>query len=181
MIDPQGTTEKPPDPTAQTPPTTRHPYEFPTNTSAPTTPTPTYRWSRTRRILLRGTVAAASTIAAYTIWYLWCRTFGPRTIDITRLREDSVRVRWQEIVAAAVLFTCAGWAVLAYLERYTPSRARMIFGIIGGATLAASFAPVLLEHATIGTRVVLSGLHLAVGLPTLFLTPRIGRRGGHRE
>lgn len=106
---------------------------------------------------------------------MWCRSgvFGHPTLDITR-RGTPFRVGQKQVLIVAATFSAAGWMVLAGLEVLNPSKARRRFAWAGVVVLLASFAPVVLEHAPeVMTRVVLAGMHLAVGVPIIALLPLI--------
>jgi hypothetical protein len=62
---------------------------------------------------------------------------------------------------ATAIFGLLGWGTLALLERFT-RRARAIWTGLAVAITALSIVPIFLEHATTGTRIGLTVLHLAV-------------------
>ncbi|MEH1166294.1 DUF6069 family protein [Micromonospora sp. CPCC 205539] len=81
-----------------------------------------------------------------------------------------------EIAVFSLVFALLGWGSLALLERIT-RHARVIWSVLAGAVLVASFVPIFIEQATVGTRIMLCVLHLVVAAA---LVPMLRHRAAAR-
>lgn len=117
--------------------------------------------SRTR--VKNRAVTVASTISAAAVVYLIGRALaGALTVPQTGGRPD------MEVTLPMVLFVSSvagllGWGSAALLERVT-TRGTRIWSGIAVVVLLASFIPLAMPGIGAGSRVVLSLLHLVVGL-----------------
>jgi hypothetical protein len=105
-------------------------------------------------------------VAANSLLYLVARTAGT---DFTLTDPGATRSHQlilPEIGVFSLVFALLGWGSLALIERFS-RHARVIWSVLAGAVLLASFIPVFLEHATTDTRVMLCVLHVVVAAALL--------------
>ncbi|PZG02440.1 DUF6069 family protein [Micromonospora deserti] len=142
-------------------------------TTARTQPTgPTVSAAGRRRRQRARWVGAA--VAANSLLYLVARAAGT---DFTLTEPDAMRSHpliLPEIAIFSLVFALLGWGTLALLERYI-RHARVVWSVLAGAVLLASFVPVFIEQATVDTRIMLCVLHVVVALALLpMLRHRVG-------
>jgi hypothetical protein len=110
---------------------------------------------RKRAIAVLGAV-----VAAVLVWAVGELILGYDMI-IKPEGQKSQDLGASAIVTFSLIFSLMGWALLALLERAT-SRGRLIWTIVALVVLAASFFPLLAVDASVGTKVTLALVHVAV-------------------
>lgn len=133
-----------------------------TAVTAPTTTTPTTTSGKARRRRLRAAAAGVAAVATSAV-ALVASALGA---DF-RLTDSggTVVLGLPTIIAFTLVFAALGWASLALLERFTrrrPAAARTAWTALAAAVTALSLAPIYLEHATTGTKISLTVIHLTV-------------------
>ncbi|MFI6261854.1 DUF6069 family protein [Micromonospora sp. NPDC051006] len=105
-------------------------------------------------------------VAANSLLYLVARTAGT---DFTLTDPGATRPHpliLPEIAVFSLVFALLGWGSLALIERFS-RHARVIWSVLAGVVLLASFLPVFIEQATTDTRVMLCVLHVVVAAALL--------------
>jgi Family of unknown function (DUF6069) len=105
-------------------------------------------------------------VAASGVLYLGARAVGTDFVLTDPGATASHQLILPEIIVFALVFALLCWGTLALLERVT-RHAKIIWSVLAGAVLAASFIPVFLEQATVDTRVMLCLIHVAVAVALL--------------
>lgn len=122
----------------------------------------------------RALAVAGSALAALAVWVLAGALLG---VDLRVASSGQVReVGAGAVLASALLSSLAGWALLALLERFS-SRARTIWTSIALVVLLASLAGPLLGALTLGGKLALVLMHLAVAA---VLVPALRRTSASR-
>ncbi|GAA1720278.1 DUF6069 family protein [Nonomuraea bangladeshensis] len=75
--------------------------------------------------------------------------------------QPPVTVGLPLVIGATLVLSLLGWGALAVLERFT-RRARTIWSVSACAVLLISFVPIAGVEAALGTKIILSLMHLAV-------------------
>jgi hypothetical protein len=126
-----------------------------------TGPTTAPRVRRRQRAKAVGVAVAASGML-----YLGARAVGTDFVLTDPGATMSHALILPEIIVFALVFALLGWGTLALLERVS-RHAKIIWSVLAGAVLAASFLPVFLEQATVDTRAMLCLIHVAVAVALL--------------
>lgn len=132
---------------------------IPTAPARHTTP----RTGKTRsRRLLRAIAVACAVLATATIWVIAVPVAAVQLSVRTGAHAADQHIGLAAIVTVSLLTGLAAWALLASLERFTtrPLRVWIMLAIL---TLVISLAGPLVEGTTVTTKLVLLGMHLAVG------------------
>jgi hypothetical protein len=142
--------------TAMTSPTTARTY--PTDRTFPVSATAGRRRQRA--------LGVGAAVTANSLLYLVARAAGT---DFTLTAPNTTQAHpliLPEIAVFSLAFALLGWGTLALLERHT-RHARVIWSVLAGTVLLASFVPVFVERATLDTRVMLCTLHVVVAVALL--------------
>lgn len=140
--------------TAMTSPTTVG--VLPTGRTLPTTAT-----TRRRRAL-----GVGAAVAANSLLYLAARAAGTDFLLTAPSTTQAHQLILPEIAGFSLVFALLGWGTLAVLERYT-RHARVLWSVLAGTVLLASFVPVFLNRATVDTRILLCVSHVVVAAALL--------------
>ena len=122
---------------------------------------------------------AGAVAAALAVWAVGEPVLG-HDLVVTQPGRGSADVGAGAIAVASLIFSLAGWALLAVLERLT-ARAGLIWTIVAVLMLVGSFVPVAGVEATGGSKTVLSLAHIAVAavlVPVLLSTTTGSRTTG---
>jgi hypothetical protein len=130
--------------------------------------------SASARRRARASAAGGATIANIAVWTI-ASAFG---VDF-KLADSTGEavVNLPTTIAFTLLFGMLGWGSLALLERFT-RRARTVWTALATAVLLLSFVPICLEHASTGTKISLSLIHLTVAAVIVPVMRRSARRTG---
>jgi Kef-type K+ transport system membrane component KefB len=136
-----------------------------------TEPNTTTRASRTTRTRTRYRLLAIAiaVVAAVVVWIV--ATLAGSRLELTSPLVGTLQITLPLVLATAIPVAFAAWGVLALLER-SPRNAHKIWTIIAVVILVVAVLSVFFLDATIGTKVALGIMHLAVGLPLTILLPR---------
>ncbi len=121
----------------------------------------------------RAIAVTAATAAASAVWTM-ARLTGT-TITVSMPNQAPTAIGLPMVVFTALVASLAGWGSLAALERLI-RRPRAVWTGLAVVALLASFGPpLLLAHASNGTRIALALMHIAVAavlIPALRRTTR---------
>jgi hypothetical protein len=114
----------------------------------------------------RSGVLVAAVVAALIVWAVATRAFGVSLESPgygTSMPAQTIELIW--VIIVPIVVGLAGWALLALLNRVTPSRGRRVWTVIAAVVLLASLAvPVTGSGVSTGSRVTIAALHVVVGL-----------------
>jgi hypothetical protein len=130
---------------------------------------------QTTRVSARSsvTVVLGATAAAVAIWIVATRAGADLTVSFGA-GQPIQKVTVVNVVVAALVGSLAGWGLLALLRRFT-AKARAIWTVIAIVVALLSLGGPLSAIASIGTKVSLVAMHLAVATVLI-----VGlRRNGH--
>lgn len=112
------------------------------------------------RVTRRAAGVTAAALGAVLVWVIAVPLAG---LDLAANQQGAIRqVGLGAVVTVAVGAGLVGWALLALLERLT-SRGRRIWMVIASVVLALSLLGPIGGGVGLGTKVVLSLMHLVVG------------------
>jgi Family of unknown function (DUF6069) len=106
---------------------------------------------------ITGVFAAA---AALLIWVIAVPVLDV-DLSTTNMQGQPMEIGPVPIIVSSIGPALAGWALIALLERFAPSRAKMIWTIIAVAALLISFVP--LSQMSAAAAATLGLMHLVVG------------------
>lgn len=133
---------------------------------------PTTRNSTTRT---RGLAVLGAVLAALAVWVIAVPLLGvDLRVSMSPGGSDVQTVSTPFVVAASLLVSLLGWALLALLERRT-ARAATIWTVVAAVVLLLSLGSPLSSGTTAATKVTLALMHIAVAavlIPTLRSTTR---------
>lgn len=132
------------------------------------------RTDRARRRRGRAAAALGAALATSTVWLVG------HTLGVDYVLRDSMgeaTISLPVVIVFTLVFGLLGWASLALLERFT-RHARTAWTALAAAVALLSLLPLLPEHATAGTKVTLSLVHLTVAA---VLVPVLRRTTGGRS
>jgi Family of unknown function (DUF6069) len=107
--------------------------------------------------VLTGVVGAA---AALVIWVIAVPVFDVE-LTTTNPQGQTIEIGPVPIIVLSTIPALLGWALIALLERFTPSRAKTMWTVIAVAALLISFVP--LTQMSAAAAVSLGLMHLVVG------------------
>lgn len=120
--------------------------------------------------------AGGAVLAAVAVWALAVHAFGV-TLRAPGTGGAAADIGVGHVVAASAVASLAGWAALALLERWTLRAARIWTGLALGVLVVSLGGPLSGTGISVGNRVALLALHLAVAAVLVPLLSRSARRG----
>ncbi|RZU73022.1 hypothetical protein EV384_1414 [Micromonospora kangleipakensis] len=127
---------------------------------------PTLPLSATARRRRQRVLGVGAAVAANSLLYLAARAAGADFVLTDPGATEAHPLILPEIAVFSLVFALLGWGALALLERFT-RHARIVWGVLAGTVLLASFVPIFIERATVDTRIMLGVLHVVVALALL--------------
>lgn len=112
-----------------------------------------------------------ATLGPAVVW-LVARAVGVDFVVDMRNGQPPMAVGIGIVLAFAAQAALLGWAALALLERFAPSRARLIWTVLALLVLLVSFAPFVTARGAPGTLISLATMHLVVAAVLVPLLPR---------
>jgi hypothetical protein len=126
-------------------------------------------------------LAVAAAVALTVVVWSVARVLGADLRVDPQNGQEPDRIALPFAAAVALVVSLLGWAVRAGLDRFV-RRAAVVWTVLAGVVLVASFLPVLTVGASGGTRVALGAMHLAVAVALIarFGTAAAPARAGGR-
>jgi len=106
----------------------------------------------------------SATAAAVAIWIV--ATVAGADLTVTLGGQPTQKVTVINVIVAALVGSLAGWGLLALLRRFT-NNARAIWTVIAIVFALFSLGGPLTATASVGTKVALVAMHLAVATVTI--------------
>jgi hypothetical protein len=128
--------------------------------------------TRAARVQYRLLAVAIAVIAPIVVWIV-ASVAGVR-LEVTSPMIGTLVIDLPLVIVSTLPLALAAWAALVLLERRTP-RARTIWTVVAVVVLVLSLPPLAFLDATVGTKVVLGVMHVAAGLPLIFMLRRGAR------
>jgi len=110
------------------------------------------------------TAVLGATAAAVVIWVV--ATLAGADLTVTLGGQPTQKVTVINVIVAALVGSLAGWGLLALLRRFT-NNARAIWTVIAIVFALFSLGGPLTATASVGTKVALVAMHLAVATVTI--------------
>ncbi|QDY06417.1 hypothetical protein FJK98_03900 [Micromonospora sp. HM134] len=108
----------------------------------------------------RGLAVLGAVVAAVLVWAVGELVLGYDMV-VKPEGQQALELGPGAIVSFSLVISLMGWALLALLERVT-SRGLLIWTVVALVVLAVSLVPLFAVDASVGTRVTLAFVHLAV-------------------
>jgi hypothetical protein len=143
------------------------------NSSSAAAPTGVGRPLAGRTLTMRALSVLGAVAAALAVWVVAAPIAGRQLTVRQGGVTDTVGLR--AVIVTALTAGLVGWALLAVLERFG-RRPRPTWTVIAVVVLALSLAGPLAEGVDAATKLVLAGMHLAVGAVLIPTLPRTARR-----
>ena len=129
--------------------------------------------SRTPSVRRRALGVGAAVLACALIWIVGAVAGVDYTVE--NPGQPAFTVGLAPVVVFALVSALVGWVGLVVLERFAGRRAGVIWIALAVVLALLSLAPVIATEATVGAKVALGAMHLAVAAVLIPLLP--ARRG----
>nr|WP_274635855.1 DUF6069 family protein [Microbacterium bovistercoris] len=135
-------------------------------------PSITTRRPRTSHTRYRLLTVAVGLVAGVVVWIVAALAGAP--LSVTSPLVGTIVISLPLVIGTSIVLGFAAWGVLALLERKARNAGR-IWTAIAVVVLVVSVLSVYFLDGTVGTKVSLGIMHLAVGLPLTLMLPRGAR------